>query len=223
MKIFKIIISTFYLQCCLIVLHGQTINWKCLDSSQHHLLNANIGIDYSINYELGYAYKLNTKLPILLQTTFSYPSGTLKFDDFKNKIGAQVNFFEYRNFRASMKLMGIFRRYQTRFVRLVNFGSDFSVNFGYYRPKYFFVLDCGLDKAIVTHFKHSGLYKESFPNVVDGWYEPATGGCYHYGVQTGLSFKKQDIYITAGKLLYQDFRTKPLFPFYTQIGYNFRF
>ena len=91
---------------------------------------------------------------------------------------------------------------------------------GYYKPKWFVAGEAGFDKAIVTQFKHKDLYKQNFPSVKDGWYEPATGGNFYYGLQTGLSFRRNDIYLKAGKILAEDFSTKPMVPFYLQFGYN---
>ena len=53
----------------------------------------------------------------------------------------------------------------------------------------------------------------------DGWYEP-TGGNFYYGLKTGLSLKRNDIYLKAGKILAQDLKTKPPMPFYVELGYN---
>ena len=109
------------------------------------------------------------------------------------------------------------------FVRLVNFGSDMSGIVGYYRPKWFVAGEFGFDKAIVTHFRHSKAYKDQYPGVVDGWYEPATGGNLYYGLQAGFSFRKQDIFLRAGKILTQDYKTTPMVPIYGQLGYNIKF
>ena len=106
---------------------------------------------------------------------------------------------------------------------MLNFGSDFSGIVGYYRTHWFVAGEVGFDKAIVTNFKHSELYKDQYPDVVDGWYEPATGGNFYYGLQAGFSFRKQDIYLRAGKILTQDYKTKPLIPYYGQLGCNIRF
>ena len=91
---------------------------------------------------------------------------------------------------------------------------------GYYKQKWFVAGEAGFDKAIVTHFKHTATYKQNFPSVQDGWYEPATGGNFYYGLQTGYSFRRNDIYLKAGKILTQDFNTTPMVPFYLQVGYN---
>jgi hypothetical protein len=94
---------------------------------------------------------------------------------------------------------------------------------GYYRPRWFVSGEAGFDKAIVTHFKHSEAYKNQYPHVINGWYEPATGGNFYYGLQTGVSFRKHDLYLRAGKILSQDFKTPPTLPLYAQIGYNIKF
>jgi hypothetical protein len=78
------------------------------------------------------------------------------------------------------------------------------------------------DKAIVTNFKHSAKYKDIYPGVVDGWYEPATGGIFYYGIQAGYSMTKHDVYLRGGNVLNQDFKTKPFTPFYAEIGYNYK-
>jgi hypothetical protein len=154
---------------------------------------------------------------------YSFPSGNKIFDDFKTKIGVQIRWIEFHNFQFSTKIHGVFRRYENDFVRLLNFGSDLSGIVGYYRPKWFIAADVGFDKAIVTQFKHSEIYKEQIPGVVDGWYEPATGGNFYYGLQAGFSFKNQDIYLRGGQIITQDFKTKPLIPFFGHLGYNIKF
>ena len=67
------------------------------------------------------------------------------------------------------------------------------------------------------------MFREDFPQVKDGWYEPATGGNFHYGLQTGLSFAKSDITLKVGKVVQQDFETDPTMPLYLQLGYNRKF
>ncbi len=93
---------------------------------------------------------------------------------------------------------------------------------GYYKPKWFVAGEVGFDKAIVTHFKHSENFINDFPNTQDGWYEPSTGGNFHYGIQTGYSFKNSDLTLTIGNFITQDFKTTPLIPYYFKLGYNYR-
>ena len=201
---------------------SQTLNWASLDSTAH-MLNAGFGLDYSVSYGVGYGYKLNTKLPIVLNANFTVPSCKNALDDFKTKIGGQVCLFNKSNFAGSISLFGIYRNYQTQLVRLQNVGSDLKGTFGYYKKSWFIATETGFDKAIVTHFKHSNEFKnEIYSDVADGWYEPATGGNFYYGLQGGYSFKKLDMTINIGKVVSQDFKTSPFLPFYLNLGVNYR-
>ncbi|HEX6226304.1 MAG TPA: hypothetical protein VFZ52_17920 [Chryseolinea sp.] len=202
---------------------SQNLNWAHRNSSQRHVLNVNLGFDYAFSYGVGYGYRLKTKFPVVLGLEHSQPAGEKVFDDFKTKIGGQVRVYQINNFHLTAKVYGIFRRYENDYVRLLNFGSDISAIIGYYKSKWFVAAEFGFDKAIVTNFKHSDLFKEDFPLVKDGWYEPATGGNFHYGLQVGLSFSKADITMKLGKVIQQDFKSEPNVPLYFQLGYNIKF
>lgn len=202
--------------------NAQSINWGSLQKKDRHILNVTTSLEYGWTFGSGYGYQITTKLPIVLNAEYSFPGGNLLFDDFKTKIGGTIRFAKVNNFQFSAKLHGVFRRYENTLTRLVNFGSDMSAAAGYYKNKWHIAAELGFDKAIVTNFKHSQAYKNSFPDVQDGWFEPATGGNLFYGVQTGYSYKQHDIYLKAGRVLTQDFTTTPLIPFYAQLGYNFK-
>ncbi len=219
LKISTVILSTF-----LFVNTGtsQNINWGSLTKENKRVLNLNVNWDYASTYGIYYGVKPNIKLPVLIGLDCSMPVGTKVFDDFKSGIGLHIQLIKYKNFMVSTKIRGVFRKYDQPIVRLLNFGSDFSGALGYYKPKWFVAAEFGFDKAIATHFKHSTRYKNSFALVKDGWYEPATGGNFYYGLQTGISFKQHDIYLKIGKVLSQDLKTTPLIPYYAQLGYNFR-
>ncbi len=199
---------------------SQEINWHNLQKDQKHLINVNAGLDYGLSYGARYGYQLRSKIPVIGILDFSIPSGENLADDFKTRIGGYIRLYEVDNFQFSAKILGVFRRYENSYARLLNFGSDMGLVAGYYKQKWFVAGEAGFDKAIVTHFKHSATYKQNFPAVQDGWYEPATGGNFYYGIQTGLSFKRNDIYLKAGKILTQDFNTTPMVPFHLQVGCN---
>jgi hypothetical protein len=202
--------------------NAQTVNWKALQKEQKHITSVNLGVDYAFTYGIGYGYQLRSKRPIILNASFSLPSGKNIADDYKTKIGGQINWLQASNFYFSSELQGIFRRFENSYARILNFGADISTTGGYYKKHWFVAAEIGFDKAIVTHFKHSNLYKENFPGVKDGWYEPSTGGNFYYGLQTGYSIKRADIYLRAGKLIEQDFRTSPMLPFYSEVGFTFK-
>lgn len=209
---------------CTRTVNAQTINWASLKEENKHIINATFGMEYGVIYGLGYGYHIKTRLfSVVANLEYSFPSGNNILNDFKTKIGGQIRWFDYHGFQFSTKIHGVFRRYGNDFDQLVNFGSDMSGIIGYYRPGFFVAGEVGFDKAIVTHFKHSKEYKDLYPGVVDGWYEPATGGNFYYGLQAGFSFRKGDLYLRAGKILTQDFKTKPMIPIYGQLGFNIKF
>lgn len=201
---------------------SQTLNWTALDSAKH-ILNASFGLDHSVSHGIGYGNKLNTKLPIVLNANFSLPAGENTFDDFKTKLGGQICLVNKSNFVGSISIFGIYRKHQTQLVRLQNFGNEMKGTFGFYKSRWFTSVEIGFDNAIVTHFKHTKKYKdEIYADVVDGWYQPATGGNFYYGLQAGYSFKNADITINLGKAVSQDFKTSPFLPFYLNLGFNYR-
>jgi len=206
-----------------LIIKAQTINWNSLNKLQRNIANINIAADYGLAYGISYGYQLKSKKPIVLNAEYSFPSGKILFDDFKIKSGGQIRWFQSRNFYFASKLQGIFRRYNNSYARLLNFGADMSTTAGYYKPHWFVAGEFGFDKAIITYFKHSSLYKDNFPDVKDGWYEPSTGGNLYYGAVGGFSRKKFDIYLKAGLLTEQDFKSSPMLPFYTQLGLNVKF
>lgn len=201
---------------------SQTLNWKAMDSAKR-VINANFGADYSLASGISYGYKLRTTMPLVLNANFYLPAGENALDDFKTKLGGQICLWKRSNFAASVSLLGVYRVYRTQLVRLQNFGTDVKGTFGYYKRKGFFALEAGFDKAIVTRFKHTQKYKEDiYADVVDGWYQPPTGGNVYYGLQAGCSFKKLDISLNIGRVISQDFKTLPLLPFYLNLGINYR-
>lgn len=202
--------------------HAQIINWENIN--KNNMISTGVGIEYGSVYNVGYGHKLYTgKIPLILNAEISIPFGEKKVDDYKTKIGGIVRVLKINNIDLGIKVQGIFRVYNNDFVRILNFGSDLSTTIGYYRPKWFVAAEAGFDKAIVSHFKHTDLYRSNFPEVVDGWYEPSTGGNFYCGLQTGYSFKKHDIMFKIGKLITQDFETTPIIPFYLQLEYNYKF
>ena len=222
MKKLNIIIMLVLFVFCLQKGNAQTINWNTMGTTKH-IINANFGLDYSLSYGLGYGYKLDTKLPIVINANVSMPSGETPSDDFKTKIGGQIQLLKRSNFMGALAIYGIYRKHETELVRLRNFGSEMKGTFGYYKSKWFVAAEAGFDKAIITHFKHAPKYKdEIYADILDGWYEPATGGNVYYGLQGGYSFKKLDMTINIGKVVSQDFKTSPLLPFYVNLGINYR-
>ncbi len=204
--------------------NAQTINWGALQDDKRNLLSAGLSLDHSLAYGLSYGRSVKVlTLPVIAVTEIFMPSGDQILDDFKSKIGGQIQWLDYKGFRFSTRIQGVFRRYQNDFVRMLNFGCDFAGVAGFYQSKWFIAAEAGFDKAIVTHFKHSELYRAKYAEAVDGWYEPSTGGNFYYGIQTGFNFKSHGISLKGGYVISQDFKTKPMLPFYASMGYIFNF
>ena len=201
---------------------SQQVNWRAFKEGQQHIINVNMGIDYGTTFGLGYGYKLKTKIPLIANIEYSFPGGKTMFDDFKTKFGGQAEVLKMGNFSTTLRVYGVFRRFENESARFLNFGSEFSTAFGYYKPKWYVAGEIGFDKAITTNVKHSQWAHENNPDIQDGWYLP-TGGNFSYGIQSGISFNSNDLYMKLGKLITQDFKTSPYLPYYLQVGYNRRF
>ena len=200
---------------------AQNINWKNRQPSQKHIVNLNVGFENASVIGIGYGYHLNTKMPLVLNLEYSMPFGDKAFDDFKTKIGGQLNLLRANSFLATVKAYGIIRRFKNDFARMTNIGCEFSTTAGFYKNKWYVATELGFDKAIITHLKHSSLMKQHNPNVQSGWYIP-TGGNFLYGLQGGYSFKRNDVYAKIGRSVWEDFETTPMLPFYFQLGWNMK-
>lgn len=222
MKNIKIIFASTVFVCLFQQSFSQTLNFGNLKKEDKHIATLYAGLDYGLVYGLGYGYQLKSKKPIILNIDFSLPSGENLLDDYKAKIGGQAKLYQIKNFHLIGKVQGIYRRNKTDYVRLTNFGAELSATVGFYKRKWFTAVEIGFDQAIVTNFKHSNIYKQIYPGVQDGWYEPATGGNYYLGLQAGYSFKQSDIFIKGGTVSTQNF-SNPMLPFYAQLGYTIKF
>lgn len=200
---------------------SQNLNWRSMTSEQRHLFNINFGFDYGTTVGIGYGYKFNTKLPIVLNTEFSVPFGEKIVDDLKSKIGGQIEILNINEFSTTLKAYGVFRRYENKFTRLFNIGSEFAIVSGYYKPKWYVAGELSFDKAITTHVKPSDLTRTYFPEAIDGWFIPS-GGNFSYGIQTGYSFGTNEINLKGGKVIEEDFKSDSFVPFYLSLGYTKR-
>jgi hypothetical protein len=219
------------IQCAYIILFAlmisktgsaQQINWRNLSDNKPHIATVYMGWDYSTVAGIGYGQKLSTTLPIVLNIEYSSPFGNNIFDDFKTKFGGQAEVLHMNNISVTVKVYGVFRRYENELVRVVDFGSEFSTNFGYYKTNWYVAGEVGFDKAIATQIKNSDRMKTVYPDVQDGWYVP-TGGNFNFGIVSGYSFNSNDLYLKIGIKMTEDLRTSPTVPYYLQIGYNRRF
>jgi hypothetical protein len=219
----NILIITILIYLLSNTINAQNINWRAFNQEQKHIFGINTGLDFGVTYGVNYGRKLNTKLPMILAGELSVPSGNKVLEDFKVKMGVQIEVIHAGNFSATLKVNGIFRRFENDYARLLNFGSEFAGMAGYYKPRWYVAGELSFDKAIITHIKHQPNALENNPDLTSGWYIP-TGGNFAYGIQTGIVLgEKNDLNLKIGRVINQNFKTEPTLPFYFQLGYNRRF
>ncbi|MBX2895761.1 MAG: hypothetical protein KF763_09985 [Cyclobacteriaceae bacterium] len=221
MSTLKYILTVSVLAGCLQQNYAQTLNYNSLQKAKH-VISIGAGWDYGLSYNAGYAYKVNTKKPLVLNTNLSLPFGEKLLDDFKTKLGGQVVVFDNQNLKGGFALNGIFRRYQNPLVGISNLGAELKGIFGYYKLNWFLAGEIGLDRAMITHFKHTDKFKTTiYPEIEDGWSKKATGTNFQLGLQTGYSFKQCDLVFTIGNVRSRS-KTSPLIPYYLNLGFNYR-
>lgn len=201
---------------------AQLYNWSVM-GERCQAVSFQTGLDNGIIFGAAYGYRLPGRLPIIVSGEYSFPAGSSVADDHKVKAGVQARLLKAGSLRLSGELYGLYRRFNNDLTGMVNFGSYSAISIGWYRPGFFVAGQFGFDKAIVTHFRHHDSYRELFPDVQDGWYQPATGGNYSYGIAAGYSLARVDMNLRAGKAIAEDFKTRPFVPFYAVLGCNLRF
>ena len=202
---------------------AQYNNWNSNNSEKRNAVFVNFGYNYGLTLDVGYNRSLEIVKPVILGFDFSVPMGKNIFDDHKLKIGGEVDLFKYKAIHISAKIKGVIRGYDSEYVQIENFGGDFGLTAGYYKPTWYIAGDFGFDKAITSYLKHSELFKKIYPLLQDGWYTP-TGGQFYYGLNSGFSIKDIfDISVKAGLTNAQEDDTNAMLPYYAQLGMTFNF
>jgi hypothetical protein len=201
---------------------AQNVNWRSFEPAQQHIVTLTGGWDYGLTLGIGYGRKFNTKLPALANVEYSFPAGENLFDDFKIRLGGQVEVLRLDGWSFTAKAYAPIRRFENTRTSLFSFGGEFAGLVGYYKEKWYVAGEFGFDKAIATHIRHKGQTLEDYPAAQDGWYVP-TGGNFNYGLQAGFSAGANDLSLRMGKLASQGWDTTPFIPLFAQFGYQRRF
>ena len=201
---------------------SQTINWN--NTEHRNILNVNVAAENSNYIGLGYAYKINNgKKPIFITAETSFSVENDKFDDYNSRIGIQMKIFQWQNYVFSSKTHFVYSFYNADIMKLYNFGTNLSWDFGYYLPKWFISAEGGYDRILTSYIKYSNVYKSQFPNVKDGCDKAYTDGNFYYRINGGYTFGNKDITLSVGNVINQDFRNSSSSSFYSQIGFNYKF
>ena len=203
--------------------YSQNINWRSLREDQRNVIQFNFGYDFGVTAQLGYSRSFTMFKPVVVALDYSFPMGDDLIDDFKVRLGGQIEIVEIDGFSATIKISSNFRRYQTELVRIAGFGSDFAALAGYYRPTWYAAGEFGFDKSIISHLKHSDIMRADFPAIKDGWYIPS-GGNYYYGIQAGKTIGESfDLSLRLGATRAQFNDENAVIPLYLQLGLGMRF
>jgi hypothetical protein len=203
--------------------YSQNINWRSLGEGQRNVVQLGFGYDYAATAQFAYGRTFSWVRPVMVSLDYSVPMGEDLLDDFKVRLGGQMEIVEVGGFSATVRIYANLRRYQTTLVRIVSFGSDFALLAGYSKPTWYAAGEFGFDKSITSYLKHSDVMKANFPGIRDGWYIP-TGGHYYYGIQAGKTIGESfDISLRLGATNAQDNDENDVMPYYIQLGLGMRF
>ena len=203
--------------------YSQTINWRSLRDDQSNVVQLNVGYDFGATAQLGYSRAFTIGKPVVVGLDYSIPMGSDLLDDFKVRLGGQIEIVQIGGFSATVKISSVFRRYQTELVRIESFGSDFGILAGYYTSSWFVAGEFGFDKSITSHLTHSDIMRAMFPAIRDGWYVP-TGGHYYYGIQGGKTVGESlDLSLRLGATNAQGNDESAVLPLYLQLGLDMKF
>ena len=203
--------------------YSQNVNWRSLREDQPNIIQLNFGYDYGVTAQVAYNRSLSMIRPVVVGLDFSVPMGNVLLDDFKVRLGGQMEIVALDGFSATIKISSVFRRYQTQLVRIASFGSDFGLVAGYYSNSWYAAGEFGFDKSITSYLKHSDVMRTYFPGIKDGWYIPS-GGNYYYGVQGGKTIGDSfELSLRLGATTAQDRDENAVLPYYAQLGLGMRF
>lgn len=202
---------------------AQIYNWAGNTSNRKNILSVTTGLESGMIYGIGYGRIIETeKLQIISNMELTVLAGKDFLDDYKFKTGLAIKLFDFKSFVINTKTEILIRRYENDLAQLMNMSFDVALNAGYYRNRWYLLLESGIDMASATHFKHKEKYKEQFAKVSDGWYDSITGNRIYYGIAGGYSTGGTDVFIRAGKTGYIGAKTNVTLPFYGVIGCNIK-
>jgi hypothetical protein len=219
----KILLSLLLCLALTPVLYGQSYNWADALPRATHIVSAQLGWEYAAIAGLSYGYRLPTCRPLVFQAGISAPFGQSALDDFTLQAGLRGVAWERHHLKAILALGGSYQHYASELVRIGTLGAELQAELGIYRPRWFVAGETGLHLGLAARLRHSEIYTQTiYATARDGWYGPVSGGFVHGGIQTGYSFKRNDLVFRIGYLQSVTSGTNALIPYYTTLGYNWR-
>jgi len=202
--------------------NAQLVNWKS-NNDYKNFAYFNMGYDFGLVNQIGFAYRLNSERNIYLNSDFSAPMGKDIFDDFKYRLGGQMLLVAKNKFLVSSKIDFVYRKTETALVNISNLGLDAGVAAGLYSEKWHVALELNYDHAMLANLRHSELMRDDFASITDGWYSNAAGN-FSYGIQASKSLGKAlDLNFRIGAVASKFNDVNPLIPRYVQLGLSYSF
>lgn len=202
---------------------SQSINWNSKAMNQSNAIYLNVGYDYGVTTQLGFGKNIQTFRPVFLSTDISIPMGKNLVDDFKYRLGGQIDILEYKNWHFGGRYYFIAKRYQTSLVRQISLGSEAGLTLGYYRPSWHIATEFGIDRSVASHLKHTEAMQDNYAGIQDAWFKNTAGQMY-VGIQASRTIgSNMECNLRVGKTKSQKDHSAPILPVYCQLGLVYHF
>lgn len=184
------------------------------------------GYDYALfTLELGYARALG--LPrihrmLILKADFTWPLMAPDLRDYRVRLGARINAYEYKQFQLPVHLNLVVRGTENTAATAVGFGTDLSVMPGFYSTTWFLAAEVTWDQQWSTYIEHSDAYREyGYADAKDGWYRISSYK-FRYGARIGMLIRKRVELLLRGGFEQDGKWDTETPPIYAVLGANLR-
>ena len=195
---------------------AQSLNWNSIEKANSSQVYLNLGFDFGMTTQLGFALKLKAKKPILLVSDISVPMGN-ELNDYKFRLGAQMQVLSFKSLKTSIQYMSILRRYETNLVRQIGIGQMLSMTTGIHKEGWSVAFELAYDASVASHLKHTDELRNMYSNIQDAWYRN-TGGQWQIGFQASKKIGRIELNIRAGAINARGEDVDALLPAYAGLG-----
>lgn len=203
-------------------IQAQSINFAAINQKQSNIVYASFGLNFGMTTSLGFARTFNLgHRQLLVSADYTFPIGKTLFDDFRIRMGAQIEIYTLQHFKLAGKLFAHYKTVDNNIYTANTFGTETGLLIGYYKPHWYIAGEFGFDLSIATFLQQTDWYLTLYPEAQSKWYAPI-GGNFYYGLQGGYSFWNMDIIIRVGMVNNQQFKPT-LLPFYGQLEVHYKF
>lgn len=84
--------------------YSKNVNWRSLRDDQRNIVQFNSGYDYGVTAQVAYNRSLSMFRPVVVGLDFSVPMGNVLLDDFKVRLGGQMEIVDLDGFSTTIKI-----------------------------------------------------------------------------------------------------------------------